>query len=137
MAPTATLDVADGVAVITLANPPVNALHPDGEEIVLFFVLAFMASFDGGAATHTTCVHKLPRSRLWGGAGGRGRRPRGPDTHPKTAAHCHAPAQRGFKPAPPPLPWAFSSPHSAPGGRVRLSHTLCGCRSGRRGQRAR
>jgi len=30
MAPTATLAVADGVAVVTLANPPVNALHPDG-----------------------------------------------------------------------------------------------------------
>jgi hypothetical protein len=32
MAPTATMDVGrDGVAVITLSNPPVNALHPDGK----------------------------------------------------------------------------------------------------------
>ena len=31
MAPTATLAVEDGVAIITLANPPVNALHPSGE----------------------------------------------------------------------------------------------------------
>lgn len=31
MAPTATMEVGqDGVAVITLANPPVNALHPNG-----------------------------------------------------------------------------------------------------------
>ena len=31
MAPTATMDVGqDGVAIITLANPPVNALHPNG-----------------------------------------------------------------------------------------------------------
>jgi len=32
MSPTATLAVSDGVGTITLANPPVNALHPDGEE---------------------------------------------------------------------------------------------------------
>jgi hypothetical protein len=32
-APTATYRVdPDGVAVITLSNPPVNALHPDGGE---------------------------------------------------------------------------------------------------------
>lgn len=31
MPPTATLAVEAGVGVITLANPPVNALHPDGE----------------------------------------------------------------------------------------------------------
>ncbi len=32
MAPTAgtTLTVEDGVAIVTLVNPPVNALHPDG-----------------------------------------------------------------------------------------------------------
>jgi hypothetical protein len=29
--PTATLEIDGGVAVITLLNPPVNALHPDGE----------------------------------------------------------------------------------------------------------
>lgn len=29
--PTATLEVDGAVAVITLCNPPVNALHPDGE----------------------------------------------------------------------------------------------------------
>lgn len=32
MPPTATLEIDSGVAVITLQNPPVNALHPDGEE---------------------------------------------------------------------------------------------------------
>ena len=32
MPPTATLSVEDGVALISLANPPVNALHPDGKE---------------------------------------------------------------------------------------------------------
>jgi len=31
MAPNATMEVGqDGVAIITLANPPVNALHPNG-----------------------------------------------------------------------------------------------------------
>lgn len=30
--PTATLEIDGGVAVITLLNPPVNALHPDGEQ---------------------------------------------------------------------------------------------------------
>lgn len=31
MPPTTLLEVQGGVAVITLSNPPVNALHPDGE----------------------------------------------------------------------------------------------------------
>ena len=34
MAPTATMEVGqDGVAIITLANPPVNALHPNGTRL--------------------------------------------------------------------------------------------------------
>jgi hypothetical protein len=32
MAPHTTLRVEDGVAVIELHNPPVNALHPAGEQ---------------------------------------------------------------------------------------------------------
>jgi len=31
MAPHTTLEVAEGVAVVTLHNPPVNALHPAGK----------------------------------------------------------------------------------------------------------
>jgi hypothetical protein len=31
MPPTATLAIEAGVGVITLSNPPVNALHPDGK----------------------------------------------------------------------------------------------------------
>lgn len=32
-APHTTLEVQDGVAVLTLVNPPVNALHPAGESL--------------------------------------------------------------------------------------------------------
>ena len=133
MAPTATLDVADGVAVITLANPPVNALHPDGE-IVLF--CGFVPSFDGDAATHADL---RPRTATLSTVGGRGRRRddggRAAHAH-KTAAHCHAPAQRGFWPPAPSARAAFF-PHSASDGRVRLTRTLWRCRSGRRGRHAR
>ena len=31
MAPTTKMEVQDGIAVITLSNPPVNALHPHGQ----------------------------------------------------------------------------------------------------------
>ena len=44
MAPTATLDVADGVALVTLSNPPVNALSPGVDDGILagLYMLDFM-----------------------------------------------------------------------------------------------